>query len=81
MNALSPNDEQAADAAAGEHTVELGEQQQPTRLVGRDQLLGGDRLVRDDPALDRRPRLEVPELGCNAQVDHPDRFSFPCCFA
>ena len=30
------------------HAVELGEQQQPTGLVGRDQLLGRDRLVRDD---------------------------------
>jgi hypothetical protein len=47
------------DPAARECPLPLGEQQQTPGLIRRSELLGGDRLVRDDPALQQRPRVEV----------------------
>ena len=69
------------DPAARQDAVALREQEQAPRLVGRDELLRGHRLVRHDPALHVGPANQVPGRGRDAQLDHPDRFSFPCCFA
>ena len=57
-----------SDAAAGQVAVELGEEEQPALLVRRVDLLGRDRLVRDDRALETRPRVEI-----GAGVDHAKR--------
>ena len=48
-----------ADPAACDHAVELRQQEQPVGLVGAPQLLRGDGLVRDDPALESRPRCRA----------------------
>ena len=71
----------SSDAAADVGPVERREQQQATRVGRLLELRGGDRLVRHDAALDPRPALEI-RRGCRlAQLDHPDRFSLPFCFA
>jgi len=69
------------DAAAGERPLARREQKQAPRLVSGDQLLGRDRVIRDDAAFQLRPRLEVGRRRNDSQLDHPDLLSLPCCFA
>jgi hypothetical protein len=69
------------DAAAGKLPVAPCEQQDPIQFHRRAELGRGHGLVRDDGALQRRPRREVGVGGDRPQLDHPERFNFPCCLA
>jgi len=68
--------------AARELPVQLGEHAQLLRLRARADLLDRPgRLVREDDAPHVEPGLDVLVGLDRPEVDHPDRFSFPCRFA
>jgi hypothetical protein len=68
--------------SADDLAVEVGDENELSGLFTLPELLHRPRrLVRNDGALDADPALEIRVgLGC-ADLDHPDRLSFPCRFA
>ena len=78
-----PDDVRApGDPGPDDLAVELRDDDEPLGLGSVAKLLrrpGG--LVRQDGPLDAAPGFEVRIRVGLPDADHPDLFSFPCCFA
>ena len=62
--------------------VEHSNDHELVRLLTLAELLHGPRgLIRQHGALDADPAFEVRVALGAPNLDHPDLFSFPCCFA
>ena len=79
----SPDDVRApGNPRTDDLAVELRDEHEPLGLGAVAKLLrrpGG--LVRQDGPLDAAPGFEVRVRFGLPNADHPDLFSFPCCFA